>query len=384
MLRRWGMGTVAMVIAAPGAQAQVAASAGGSLTRVTMTQDSAAARTVILRLTPLLDSLIRRQQSLPVGSPEALSVDSAIQATLRDFPKPAGFDRANTLYRFEVTSPRVALRASPMDVVPQGTMGFTAVGVNRSWYDRPGAFIQYFEYPTVVAIETNSPASRAGVRSGDSLLAYDGRDLREYSINMTQLLTPGREVSVRLRRGNEAKDVVITVDKASSSLMAERRSAVADMMAASTALERQLVEGQAIVARGESPSVAAARRAPTAASTVAAGGMVRASAAPTPMGSLSGVLGAAMTNVDPDLANSLRGMQGKHGILVTVVPEGSIASRSGLRGGDVILRVESSEISSIPEFRVRLNYAEASGLEKIKLTILRGGKTQELYYVPPR
>jgi membrane-associated protease RseP (regulator of RpoE activity) len=379
------MGTVAIVIAVPGAQAQVAASAG-SLTRVTMTQDSAnAQRTVILRLTPLLDSLIRRQQSLPVGSPEALSVDSAIQATLRDFPKPAGFDRGNTLYRVEVTSPRVALRASPMDVVPQGTMGFTAVGVNRSWYDRPGAFIQYFEYPTVVAIETNSPASRAGVRSGDSLLAYDGRDLRQYSINMTQLLTPGREVSVRLRRGNEAKDVVITVDKASPSLMAERRSAVADMMAANTALERQLVEGQAIAAaRGESPSVAVVRRAPTAATTVAAGGMARASVAPSPMGSLSGVLGAAMTNVDADLASSLRGMQGKHGVLVTVVPEGSIASRAGLRGGDVILRVESSEVASVPEFRVRLNYAEASGMEKIKLTILRAGKTQELYYVPPR
>jgi len=382
MLRWSGIGTLALAVGAPAALAQVAA-AGTMAGRVMITtRDSATAaeRMVVLRLTPHIDSLIRKLNSLPIGTPEALAVDSALQAAFKDLPQPTGFAGSNARMRVEISSPRAALRASAMDVVPQGTMGFTAVGVNRSWYDRAGAFIQYFEYPTVVAIETNSPASRAGIRSGDSLVAYDGHDVRQFAINMTELLTPGRDVSVRLRRDGEPKDVVVTVDKAPPGLMSERRSAVADMMAVNAVFERRLTEARAR-SGGDAPlPPGVVRKSPTA----AAGAMTRASVASTPMGMPSGVLGAAMTSVDADLANSLRGMKGKRGVLVTQVPEGSIAGRSGLRSGDVILRVEAADVSSVPEFRVRLGMAEQNGMERVKMTVLRGGKTLELYYTPPR
>jgi S1-C subfamily serine protease len=153
------------------------------------------------------------------------------------------------------------------------------------------------------------------------------------------------------------------------------------MIADNAVFERRSVEARA--AEAAQPPFAV-RKAPTASTPVAAGGFARAAVAPTPMGMPSGVLGAAMTNVDPDLANSLVGMKGKRGVLVTQVPDGSIAARSGLRAGDVILKVESSEVSTVPEFRVRLGMAEQNGTERVRITILRGGKTQELYYTPPR
>jgi serine protease Do len=95
---------------------------------------------------------------------------------------------------------------------------------------------------------------------------------------------------------------------------------------------------------------------------------------------MNGVLGAAMTEVDADLAKVVRGMDGKRGVLVTRVPTGSPADRTGLRGGDVILRVDGSDVATVSQFRVRIMLAEQSDQEKVKLTILRDEKTQEIFY----
>ena len=89
-----------------------------------------------------------------------------------------------------------------------------------------------------------------------------------------------------------------------------------------------------------------------------------------------------LTDVDLNLAASLRGMQGKRGVLLTTVPDGSPAYRTGLRAGDVILGVESYDVDNTAVLSIRLHQAEQNGIEKIKLTILRAGKRQEITYVP--
>jgi hypothetical protein len=206
-------------------------------------------------------------------------------------------------FRFDVSEPRAIFKFSPTDVVPQGTLGFTADAYNRRWYSGVGQYVQYFEYPMIVAIEANSPASRAGVRFGDSVLAYNGLDLRRQAINLTQLLTPGRDVSVRLRRDGESRDVIVTVDKAPERLMAERRAEATDMMAAEN---RRIFEERVVAARAATgvptpqggfgtAGTLAPSKSPVAVGAV--GTATARTAAPGFAPSPNGMLGAAMADV---------------------------------------------------------------------------------------
>ena len=371
----------AVVLLAPGARAQGAGAAAGSMqpARVQVNSKDSVRRMFIV--TPLIDSLVKRLNGLPFGSAEFIATQNALDAAIREIPRPAG---GTFTVQIQSGGSMVARRL-PLDVVPLGTLGFTADGVNRSWYGPAGNYLQYFEYPTVVAIEANSPASRAGVRAGDLVVAYDGLDVKENVVNMTHLLTPGRDVTVKLRREGDMHDVVMSVDKAPAALIAERRAGAMGMVErradAMGMVERRAVEAQAVgasrVATGQSLP-----RTPVAAGPT--GGVFRE----VPSGSIifspsaSGVLGAAMTDVDPELATAIRGMEGKRGVLVTRVVDGSIADRTGLRGGDVILRVESMDVLSVAHFRVRMAQADQSGQEKVKITVLRAGKTQEITYLP--
>lgn len=340
---------------------------------------------VIVRATTAkIDSLIRRLNNLPVGSREYLVTDDSIGAALRALP---GMSSGSYTIRLE---PSRAVRFSAIDVIPQGWFGFLADGYNRSWDEPGGSFVQYFEYPTVVGVETNSPASRAGVRSGDSLVAYDGRDLLRQPVNLTTLQTPGRYVSVKLRREGEVKEVVIAVEKAPPAVIAERRSAAMAKSMMSTpratlmidSVDKRLVEtraASAVAAAGtRGGTTVSSGPAPRAAGGFGGGAGGRMVATTVP--ALGGVLGAAMTNIDKEMSESLVGMKGKRGVLVTGVPYGSLAERTGLKPLDVILRVGDSEVMSINHLRVRLVAAEDSRVEKVRLLILRAGKTQELYW----
>jgi S1-C subfamily serine protease len=360
----------ALTLLAHGARAQ-GATAGAQPSRVMVaTKDTLGRVNRIYVITPLIDSLVRRLNVLPMGSAEFAATKNALDAAINDLPRPAGA----TTFQIEVAAPRMAVR-TPVDVIPRGTLGFTADGYNRRFANSTGDYLQYFEYPTVVAIEANSPASRAGVKVGDLVLAYNGDDVRSNWINMTQLLTPGREIAVKLRRDGDTRDVKMEVAKAPADLMADRRASV-------VLEERRAVESQAVMAaagRAPTPPVAIAR---TPVAMGGAGGSLREApvAAASIAPGMSGVLGAAMTDVDPDLAKVVRGMDGKRGVLITRVPNGSPADRTGLRSGDVILRVDASDIATVAQFRVRIMLAEQTGQEKVKLTILRDEKTQEITY----
>ena len=102
------------------------------------------------------------------------------------------------------------------------------------------------------------------------------------------------------------------------------------------------------------------------------------------MASMRGFLGAAMVDVDEDFAKSLVGMDGKRGVAVTMVPESSLAARTGLRNGDVILRIDGSDVINMAQMGVRLQFAQQLGAEKVLLTVLRAGKTQDITFTPPR
>ena len=381
MIRLIGWGSVAaLALFARGARAQSGAAAGPLPGKVIIMRDTVGGDRTVLLMTPRIDSLVKRRNTLAMGSPEFIAVDSALNEAIAALPRTTGFPNGATRFQIELSAPRAALKASPMDLIPQGWLGFTAaLAVNRFWYDALGQYVEYFEYPTIVEIESNSPASRAGVRVGDLLLAYNGLDVRRQAINLTQLLVPGREVSVRVRREGESKEYEVRVEKAPPALAAERRAAVAQLMATTMATnvdQRRIVELHAATAvSGTRPGTPTAVRTPG----VPVGTMVARSTPAMP----SGMLGAAMSDVSPGLAKSLRGMDGQRGVLVMTVPENTPAYRIGLRDGDVILRVESVEVWNTAVLRMRLREAEQAS-DKVKLSILRDGKTREISYAPPR
>ena len=399
MLRLEKLGSLvglAMLAPASIAAGQSGASAGPIPVRATATaiarQDTSRRTTevVIVRKTPKIDSLTRRLNELPLGSPEYFATEDSLTAAIMAQPRPSGFAglREGT-FSIRLEPSRAALRVSAMDVVPKGWFGFVADGINRTWSEPAGAFVEYFEYPTVVSVEANSPGSRAGVRFGDSLVAFNGQDLRRNPINLTRLLTPGRDVAVRLRREGESRDVVLTVESAPPGLMAERRSAAVatTMSTPATALmvdsmERRMVEAraQALVGAGGRTVVGSPMRTPRA---VSGGFGVAPLAATTP--SVTGVLGAPMADVDADLAQNIAGLKGRRGVFVERIPPGSPAERIGLRRGDVILRVESDDVPTTNQLRARLQHAtDIRHLDKVRLAILRAGKTRDLTYEVPR
>lgn len=339
---------------------------------------------VIIRTSAKIDSLVQRLNNLPVGSREYFATDDSIRTAFLAIPGVPASGRVT--FRLE---PSRAVRFSPLDVIPQGWFGFSTDGYTRSWDEPAGSFVQYFEYPTVVGVETNSPASRAGIRSGDSLVAYDGRDLLRFHVNLTTLQTPGQQVTVKLRRDGELKDLVIAVEKAPAVVMAERRTAVMGKTLTATPrapLMMDTVDRRVAETRAASAGAAGARggtagtRYPYARVDVGGFGAGGNRLVGTTVPSIGGVLGAAMTNVDQAMAESLVGMKGKRGVLVTGVPVGSLAERTGLKPLDVILRVDDSDVLSISHLRLRMYAAESNKSEKVRLLILRAGKTQELFW----
>jgi predicted metalloprotease with PDZ domain len=65
-------------------------------------------------------------------------------------------------------------------------------------------------HPILTQVADNSPASRAGLRAGDQILAVDGRDTRSGPLFADAV--PGQRYVLRIQRGNEVIEVPIVAD----------------------------------------------------------------------------------------------------------------------------------------------------------------------------
>ena len=64
-------------------------------------------------------------------------------------------------------------------------------------------------HPTVAHVFPDSPAERAGLQVGDTILAVDGIDSREGPLFRDR--TPGRRLVVRIRRGAVQREISLVV-----------------------------------------------------------------------------------------------------------------------------------------------------------------------------
>lgn len=82
-----------------------------------------------------------------------------------------------------------------------------------------------------------------------------------------------------------------------------------------------------------------------------------------------------MTTITDDLED-LTGVD--EGILVLRVAPGTPAASSGLRGGDVIIRVNDDECEGVRDLQVAVQRASSRGQRRVALVVSRKQKEQSL------
>lgn len=209
---------------------------------------------------------------------------------------------------------------------PSGYLGIVFTAPLARTVDRSGISVRHYAYPVVESVEPGSPAARAGISSGDTILAYDSVDVLHHDIALTQLLRPGTVVTVRVKRNGAVRDVPVRV--------APRPSSFVD------------------------------------------GGTVQIGADPMlfmPFQSATiGVAGAAVVNTNADLLDALGASRG---VLVIDVAPGTPAETAGLRAGDVITEAGGTAVSRPVEL---MQAIETVSGRQIDLTVMRAKRTRKV------
>jgi hypothetical protein len=94
----------------------------------------------------------------------------------------------------------------------RGWIGLRTSEISEFNWTSGGRLVRYCGYPVVVSVEPASPAERAGMLAGDTLVAYGGRDLvRDGPIALDRLLVPGERLVIRVRRDGRSVDRAVVV-----------------------------------------------------------------------------------------------------------------------------------------------------------------------------
>ena len=264
-------------------------------------------------------------------------------------------------------------------VMPRGWLGIVVSGTAREpRIDNNGELIiRYLTHPEIVSVEPSSPAERAGIVPSDTLIAYDGRDVRDRDISLAKLLRPNARVLVRIRRDGRTRDVPVTIADVPSRI--RLRSESSYEMATPQAM---IVTRAPTFPRAPLPPMTAlAPRAAPAVPSVAAQAAtsVLPPQAPTPAVIMSygfnSVAGAQFAPLTDGLARSI-GVP--RGVLVINAAVGSPAYRSGLRDGDVVVRVDGALVRTVAELREQVQAAVDNGESSVELDSVRERKPRKV------
>lgn len=248
---------------------------------------------------------------------------------------------------------------------------------------------RFEESPEVITVEPGSPAERAGVRRGDRIVAMDGKDVVGRDVVLSQLLTPGRKLPLRLSRDGSEQVVTALIQKRPEGFGDQ----CTDLDYAMSPMTVHVGPGNTTrsftFARPSTPSRAPSavpgvpltpatpNVAPTAPTPPSAPANVWTFEAPPPVaiagfGSL--VAGAQVTTLTEDF-KELTGADG--GVLVQRVGPETPAGAAGLRGGDVIVEAGDRAVTS-PRVLQRM-ISEADEQRTIKLKVVRKGKARTVW-----
>jgi serine protease Do len=186
-------------------------------------------------------------------------------------------------------------------------------------------------------VAENSPAARAGLKENDVILEFGG--MRVWSAAQLQQFVdqtpPGRDVTLRISRNGQKLNLQVTMGSPQMHAITLPPFRIPQIN-----IPRHFFYGLGpFETRGR--------------------------------------LGIEGQDLTPQLANYFGVKQGK-GVLVTQVEEGSSAAKAGLKAGDCIVRVDSTEVDSLSSLRDAL-HEKGQGSQTIALTVVRKGHEEVLH-----
>jgi S1-C subfamily serine protease len=264
----------------------------------------------------------------------------------------------------------------------RGWLGVFARELNETRVTAEGRFVRYCDYPVVVSVEPDSPAERAGLVAGDTIVAYNAKDLKQWGeVPLDRLLHPGDTLRVGLRR--EGRSVVLPV--VVGQVPANRRMGFSYVVFGPEGAAVTTPPPDVFVSTLTPPDeptpprprmqLRASTRRPE---ELAAAAMVPiAPLPPVPLamswGSSAALAGAQVVAMDEDLRAALGA---KSGVLVLRVGEGTPAGESGLRAGDVIVVANGRAVNTPMVLRQALE--RASSDRAVTLRVMRRGRAREV------
>jgi serine protease Do len=265
--------------------------------------------------------------------------------------------------------------------MPRGWLGIVVSGAAREPRIENGEMIiRYLTHPEIVSVEPSSPAERAGLVPSDTLIAYDGHDMRDRDISLTRLLRPNSRVLLRIRRDGRTRNVPVTIANVPSRITMRREERVADdfgpgageMMLATPGMRRTPM----------TPAPASGRRlaAPMHVGTVPMPAMPAMPAVPAmapmpPMMMVFPTNGVAGAELNPVTETWARVLGVKRGVVVTRAPVSSLAAQSGIREADVIVKVSGQPVISVGQVRDLVAAAAEAGERSVELEVVREKRT---------
>jgi len=332
-------------------------------------------------------ALERAQQALIDAMKQAMVSQDSSGATAEKLARANGnLRRAQQRYE-QLTSDlmrrRLTRERGDIDRVTrkvQGQAGYLGVTLSMMAPEvqrEGGKMIMRFEdYPTIESVDPDSPAERAGLESGDKLLALNGKDVTTGCEPFSALLKPGSHVLLSVKRGSYTKQL--------SALVAKKPVASWGQV---WTFPRSGATTIVIPSMPTVPSVRVAPAAPAAPAPDADGDSTDVSISITPFPSMSptpempmmstrvgaSLLVVAGAEVRP-VGNLADYFGVSQGVLVLRVESGTVAARSGLQDGDVIVRADGNPVST-PAGLSRAMYRASDAQLKLDVVRLKKKRT---------
>jgi serine protease Do len=197
------------------------------------------------------------------------------------------------------------------------TRGWIGVSIQRVTSELAQSFgIKERKGALVSSVNEEDPADRAGIRSGDIIVEFDGKEIDEMSDlpRIVAATPPGKIVKVKGIRDGKEKTFTLTVAKKKE-------------------------EGEVIAKEDEGTAI-------------------------------EGKLGLSVQTITPEVARRLR-LKDTKGVFVSSVKPGSPSAMAGLRRGDIIKGVNKREINNTGDYRKAIKASAKEGL--IRFLVYRGG-----------
>lgn len=339
------------------------------------TNYSRSIRAARVQLEERLDSLQHEFEGLGLDAPDRPDLVRELRALLMSLQnlseleqvRAGALDRAtgsldraaSALQRAKIqafTAPEVFPRIkAALSSLQPGWIGINAEAPHTRIVRDDSAYVRYFGYPEVISVEPDSPAERAGIARGDQLVAYDGANLRDREINLTRILQPSRRLRVTVRRDGEERDFSVLVTRPPKRVESRLWASIPDVNG--DTLPNVMVLTPRLAAplprlRGPGSVVLFDRLDPESAP----------------------IAGAKLTEIRNDDLGHIFGVSS--GVLVTEVFADPSRS-SGLRGGDVILRADGEDVTSVGQLRRIIIGAHAAD-RVVDLEIVRQKRSRTL------